>query len=191
MNQQDWFYQTNDFLETVSGIDELGKPKASLLLRIGGGEDTQAITVDLGRVTMNKRNMQGCYMITLSFAMTESLRRCTEQFEKYAKYVDIVSGAVDDNHMLSVIIMESNEIKTGYIIGMNPVFFAQTASKPLGQVDSYRIAFRKDCIFYYGIDDLENEDGDREASGYLGDFSSGKQPEQELETQTGIWNGFS
>lgn len=175
--QTDWFFQTNEFLETISGRNELGIPQAILMLRIGGSEDTQAIEIDLGPVVLKKSNMQGCYMLTFLFPDLQKLRQCTEQFEKYATYVDIVNGAVDDNHMLSVLIMENSEDKTGYAVGLNPVFFAQTASEPLGQINSYRIAFRKDCIFYYGIEDISVE--------------SDIDPDPGNEETNNMWNGFS
>ena len=158
MTQSEWFFQTNEFLETVSGRNEFGIPQATMMLRIGGSEDSQAIEVDLGPVVLKKNNMQGCYILTVSFSDQAKLRQCTEQFEKYANYVDIVSGTVDDDHMLSVLVMENDENKTGYVVGLNPVFFAQTASEPLGHVDSYRMSFRKDCMFYYGIEDISSDD---------------------------------
>ena len=80
MTQSEWFFQTNEFLETVSGRNEFGIPQATMMLRIGGSEDSQAIEVDLGPVVLKKNNMQGCYILTVSFSDQAKLRQCTEQF---------------------------------------------------------------------------------------------------------------
>lgn len=187
MGQDELFFQANEFLENISGRDHLGIAKANLVIRIGGGESSHAITADLGPVVLEKRNMQECYMLTFQFEKQGALRQCYEQVEKYASYVDIVSGAVDDQHMMSFIIMENNDEKQGYAIAQNPVFFAQTASEALGTIDSYRLAFRKDCLFFFNNDDIPDEDVQQEEepdSGFV-------RMENVNKPENHIWTGFS
>ena len=84
MGQDELFFQANEFLENISGRDHLGIAKANLVIRIGGGESSHAITADLGPVVLEKRNMQECYMLTFQFEKQGALRQCYEQVEKYA-----------------------------------------------------------------------------------------------------------
>lgn len=154
----DLFYQANYFLEKISGIDELGVPKAKLLIRIGGGETSSAIESTLGPVILSKKNMQGCYMIDFTFESKLALTQCNKLFNEYAKYVDVVNGAVDDNHMLSVIIMDNTSNADSYLIGQIPVFFAMTSESGDFTVDTFRVAFRKDCLFYFNAEALLSDE---------------------------------
>lgn len=153
--------ETDAFFKEISGVNHFGTPNARLLLRLGGPEDHSAKEAEIGPVILNKRNLQGCYMIDLQFQNREDLGRCHKFMEDYAKYIDINDGFVDPEHTLSVILMENQDYVSGYAIAQFPVFFAQTAAEPGGICDSYRMAFRRDCLFYFDIDQI-NRDEDPE-----------------------------
>lgn len=161
-NEEELLGAADQFLASISGVDDFEKPKATLLLRIGGA-NTSSQEIDAGPVVLTKRNMQGCYVIDLHFESIEGLKKCHRAVEEYAKYVNIMDGSVDENHMLSVVIAPNDDYWDGYVIGMIPVFFAVTAKAPGEPADTYRMAFRKDTLFYYDIgaaieeSDIENK----------------------------------
>lgn len=160
--EEELFKQADQFLTSVSGLDDFDKPKAALLLRVGGA-NISSQEIDAGPVLMTKRNMQGCYVLDLTFESPDGLGKCHRAVEEYAKYVNIMDGSVDENHMLSIIITPNDDYWDGYVIGMIPAFFAVTAKAPGEPGNTYRFAFRKDTLFYYDINaiiqenDIENK----------------------------------
>lgn len=152
------FYDANNYLEQLSQ-SEYG---TKLLLRLGGGEDSGFTASDLGRVTVKKRNLQESFMLDLTFPDSQILRQCHDFFESYAKHVDVVNGAVDPDHVLSLILMEDSDRVDGYLVGQVPVFFAPVSSTVFGPIDTYRIAFRKDFLFYFSVSDFVDEDEDED-----------------------------
>lgn len=150
------FYDANNYLEQLSQ-SEYG---AKLLLRLGGGEESSFTESDLGHVTVKKRNLQESFMLDFTFPDSQNLRQCHDFFESYAKHVDIVNGAVDSDHILSLILMEDSDRVDGYLVGQVPVFFAPISSSVFGAIDTYRVAFRKDFLFYFSISDFVDEEED-------------------------------
>lgn len=148
------FQQADRFLSEISGLDHFQNPKASLLLRIGGSNADQGQEFDVGPVILSKRNMQGCYVLDLTFISDEGIRKCHRAIEEYARYVDIMDGSVDEYHILSVLLMQNEEFTDGYVIAQLPVFFALTADAPGAPANTYRLSFRKDTLFYFDINQI-------------------------------------
>lgn len=139
------------FLDSISGVDQYEKPKASILIRVGGADEQQAQEFDLGPAILSKRNMQGCYILDLQFESLETLKKCNRAVEEYAKYVNILNGDIDSNHVLSIVLMENEDYMKEYVIAQMPVFFAVTAKEPGEKAMTYRFSFRKDTLFYFDI----------------------------------------
>ena len=148
------FLDANNYLEQLSQ-SEYG---AKLLLRLGGGEESGFTESDLGHVTIHKRNLQESFLLDIQFPDSQYLRQCHDFFESYAKHIDTFNGAVNPERILSLILMEDSDQVEGYLVGQIPVFFAPISSIVFGPIYTYRIAFRKDCLFYFSVSDFVDED---------------------------------
>lgn len=145
------FQSANRFLANISGVDDYGNPKAVLLLRVGGEDQHNAQEYEIGPVNLTKRNMQGCFILDFHFKDVHTLKQCNYAAEQYAKYVDIMNGDVDSDHVLSMILFENQEYSTEYVIAQMPVFFGITSSEPGTPAMNYRFSFRKDTLFHFDM----------------------------------------
>ena len=143
------------FEQRISSINREGNPRCRLQAIIGADE-MNSTTIEMGDVEFERLYFDGGYLMDLTFRNPAMAKKCINILDRFGKSTEATNHTVDNTHALYFMLTPAEEYWTGFIMGVNPMFWALTSDDPEKYPMTVRVLFSMENIGFQPLADSED-----------------------------------